>query len=246
MAKKQPQGNPAAKTATVSPTGRTAFPFWGLAVPLIIVLLIGFDWAMFLLLNDDAKETQVTKEPAIEETGPLKTDGKNPRPAGNTDSHRKNIAKQATDLINDARMLGAREDFDELVAAVAKGDESDLPKDFVAKFRFVDKLEEEDEIRAAGIVSLLQLGQVLDKSLPEQQKLELLTSTAWTYVYVDKEAGNAFVPLSLYLGEDAAFSFEYVWVDGAWVFAPYSFIDAISAADIAASGAQDMLETPAP
>lgn len=246
MAKKQ-QRQQQNKPATVSPTGRSVFPFWGIAAPLILVLLVGFIWAMFALLSNDEKDTPVATTPsAVEETGPMKTDGKNPRPSGDTDKHRKALAKKGTELINEARAIGAREDFDELLTAVAKGDESGLPKDFVAKFRFVDKLQEEDEIRAAGIVSVLQLGQVLNKGLPEEQKLELLTSDAWTYIYVDKQAGNAFVPLSLYLGEEAAFSFEYVWIDGEWIFSPYSFIDAISAADIAANGAQNMLENTSP
>lgn len=45
--------------------------------------------------------------------------------------------------------------------------------------------------------------------------------------YADPEIGSVFVPLNVYVGQGAAFSFEMVYVDGEWKLAPYSLIDAV-------------------
>lgn len=233
-------GNPAQRTPVAAPPPR--FPLWAIAVPLALLMVAGLTWAIVAVVGKDspAPTEPAAPTPTAEPENPTAPTSTR-RPSGSVDTHRQQLTRQASALLEQAVAIAREPDFDETLVAVAKGDESGLPKSFVSKFRFVDQLADEKEIRAAGLASLLQLGQVLNRSLPPEVKLEPLTANAWEFVYVDMEAGNAFVPLTLFLGEDAAFSFEYVWVDGKWVFSPYSFIDSISAADIAAKGASEML-----
>ena len=207
-------------------------------VPLVLLLIVGLIWTSALLISKDSDEEKAgTGQTSTSQTPDVVEPADPTRPGGSIDRQRKQIADQALELLLQAKAIAAQPNVDEILTAVARGDESGLPPDFVAKFRFVDKIQEEKEIRAAGLIALVQLGQVLNDSMPADMELELLTENAYKFVYVDMVAGNAFVPLTLYLGKDAAFSFEYVWVDKQWVFTPYSLIDAISAADTASKGA---------
>lgn len=217
-------------------------PYLTFAVPAVLVLVLIILWSAFFIFSSDEEN-----EPAPEPSEPSVSaateqpvlDSSRPQPP--VDDQRKTVAKKAEVLLNEAREIGSRGSNEELFNAIAKGDESGLPKTFLDKFRIIDKLDQDKEIRAAAILSVLQLGQVLAESFPEDRKIELLASNAYEFVYMDLEAGNAHVPLSLFLGPDAAFSFEYVWVNGRWVFAPYSFVDSVSSANIAASGASQIV-----
>lgn len=206
-------------------------------VPLILLLIVGLIWTSALLISrDSANEAKSSDTPTAEPSSSVyPTDTS--RPGGSVDKQRQVLANQALELLKQAKLIAAQPNVNKILTAVAQGDDGLLPRAFVANFRFVDKVQDEKEIRAAGLISIIQLGQVLNKSIPGNIELKLLTDTAYKFVYVDMAAGNAYVPLTLYLGKDAAFSFEYVWVDKQWAFSPYSLIDAISAADTATKGA---------
>lgn len=55
-------------------------------------------------------------------------------------------------------------------------------------------------------------------------------------VFMDSEVGMAFIPLSVFSGQESAFNFQMIYVDGKWVLSPYSLVEAISLS--AAAGSQ--------
>lgn len=227
------------KSTKQAPPTSSGWPLWAIWVPLVLILLVAGLWAAYLLLGGNSSTDKQTPVAAPTEQ-PTQTTGKSGRPTAPVDEDRQATAQEALAMLKQAREIARQPNFDQILQQVAAGDESGLPKDFVARFRFTDQVQEDKDIRASSLLAVLQLGEVMEKNLPKGQKLDLLTPQAWKYVYVDQQAGNAYVPLTIFLGSKAAFSFEYVWVDGEWVFTPYSLIDAISTANTAANGAQDM------
>lgn len=215
-----------------------SFPTVPVLSALVALLLIALVWVLAGSIGmDEDKNDKPTDANKTQVEGDLVEDPSNPRPQGSVDKHRKEIGKQATALLNQAMEISKQDNFDTIMANLAEGKMEGVPTTYSGKFRFVDKLKDEQEIRAAGLMSILQLGKTIQTGLDSDKKLDYLTPNAWEYVYIDMDAGHAFVPLTLYLGERAAFSLEYVWVDGEWVFSPYSFIDALSSANITAQGA---------
>lgn len=217
-----------------------------IAIPIVTIIIVAVVWilaAHFSGNDSDAGSSDVkptpsaTESPAPEPTDSPTTGKDSLRPSGTVDENRNKIASKAEKMLQQSRNIAGKDDFNKVLKEVANGNEKGLPKGFVKNIRTVDVMKNKD-IHAAGVMSVLQLGNVLHKNVPTDQKIELLQKTAWSNVYVDMKAGNAFVPLSIFMGEKASFNLEYVWVDGEWVFMPYSFLDSISSANEALSNNQ--------
>lgn len=217
-----------------APTPVNKFPKSAILAPLALLALIASIWITYVVASgDDEAETPKAKE---ESAKALSTGA-----SGQADAHRKVVLNTATELLQSSMDLASDKNSAAIMTRVENNDMSTLPKDFARQIRVVDQIKNDKQVNAGAYISLVQLGKVISDSLGKDYKIKPLNEESVKYVYVDVEAGNAFVPLSLYLGSDAAFSLEFVYVDGEWVYSPYSFIDSVSSADLISKGAQNKI-----
>lgn len=155
-------------------------------------------------------------------------------PTGDKSKQRTAVSTKAENLIHSSRELASRPNIDETLKEISEGNFDNVPKDFSSQFYLTDSGKDSDALQKAAYIALIQLGKALNQGIPLDRKLTPISADATEYIYLDLETGNAFVPLSIYLGEEAAFSLQFVWVDGEWMFAPYSLVDTVSSADIIA------------
>ena len=120
-------------------------------------------------------------------------------------------------------------DMEANIAKMNEGDISFVPQEFKDQFRVTDQLAADESLATASYIAVIQLG-ILMEGVSEGP-ISPLSPEASSFVHVDLEAGQAFVPVSLYLGSEAAFSLEFVWVDDGWQFSPYSLLDSVNAAN---------------
>ena len=207
-----------------------------LAAATVVVLLIV--WLITsVAFQDDSKEPEATtpsEASSATPTAPPAKAGKN-TPGGTVDDNRKKVLSQAVALLDQGVAVGKDgegEAYQELLVSLQAGDFSPLPESFTSTFRFSDYLTD-DELKAASYISVVHLSTLVNSAAKAQDKtsIEPLTDDAWKNVYVDMEAGQAFVPVTVFLGQDASFSLEFLYVNGEWKFVPYSLIDAIQAAE---------------
>lgn len=82
------------------------------------------------------------------------------------------------------------------------------------------------ELRAQSYQALVTMDALL-VARTKSATITPLAADGYQRVFVDQNAGTAFVPLSIYAGSQAAFSFEMTYLDGRWQLAPYSLVDAV-------------------
>ena len=85
--------------------------------------------------------------------------------------------------------------------------------------------EFDEALKTTTRQSLIKASSLLDDN--NNGKIEVRGNNPHQYVYLDQQAGVAYVPLQVFSEHAPAFSLEMVYIDGQWRFAPYTLLDAI-------------------
>ena len=119
-------------------------------------------------------------------------------------------------------------EFEGRLAKLDEGDFSVIPEDVKNNIRFADFYANSPEKQGTAYQSLLIISQLI-KNHSQNGTITPSSDTAFENVYLDKEAGVAFVPLSIYTGEGNIFSIGFVYDGQNWVLEPYSLISSVEA-----------------
>lgn len=186
-------------------------------IVLVVVLIITAIWSAVAITNSDSKteKIQVTTE-KVERS----VSGKS------IDDDRKDALAAATEIMNLAVKSPTGVDFNERLNTLDTGDLSVIDENLVTKMRFKDTFEDSKDMQLNTYQSLVTLSTLIQKSTGSDA-LSPSSDIMWKNVYVDTEAGSAFVPLAIYAGPSGGFSFEMIYADGEWKLAPYSLIDSV-------------------
>lgn len=201
--------------------------------------LIVLVWVTVAALSGDSDNDSPTKEGLT--SGATATSSpplaKGEKPAGDIDSHRKALMAKAEKLLKaSAKNSDAYGSYNKTIQALAKGDFSKLPKSYREQFRLVDYFQKDKQIEGAAYLATVNLGKyVNDLAKDSDSSIKPVNSDRWKNVFVDTEAGIGFVPVSNFVGGGSSFSLEFVYVDGEWIYTPYSFVDAVAAVSAATS-----------
>lgn len=142
------------------------------------------------------------------------------------DDDRKDALAAATDILNTAAKSTDGKTFEERVTALDEGDMTVVDPALESMIRFKDVFAESKDMQTNTYQSVVTLATLIQQS-NQTETIAPSSDTMWKNVYVDSETGTAFVPLAIYAGPSAGFSFEMVYVDGNWELAPYSLLDAV-------------------
>jgi len=179
-------------------------------------LVIAAIWITALIATKDNGTVQESKASA--ETVERSLTGKN------DDQNRKDVLSVSTQILNEA--LDSDLEFNERMNAIDKGDYSSVSKDLQDKMRFKDIFEDTKSLQSNTYQSLITLSTVVTMS-SESEKVEPVSSDAWSAVYIDSEAGTAFVPMSIYSDTNSGFSLHFIYDESGWKLSPYSLIDSV-------------------
>lgn len=143
-----------------------------------------------------------------------------------TDEDKADAVATAATLLNAANKHTGDQTADQRVQALEQsGDHSSL-----ADLTTMDALtrytpEFDEALKTTTRQSLIKASSLLDDN--NDGKIEVRGNNPHQYVYLDQQAGVAYVPLQVFSEHAPAFSLEMVYVDGQWRFAPYTLLDAI-------------------
>lgn len=143
-----------------------------------------------------------------------------------TDEDKADAVATAATLLNSANKHTGDQTADQRVQALEQsGDHSSL-----ADLTTMDALtrytpEFDEALKNTTRQSLIKASSLLDDN--NDGKIEVRGNNPHQYVYLDQQAGVAYVPLQVFSEHAPAFSLEMVYVDGQWRFAPYTLLDAI-------------------
>lgn len=179
-------------------------------------LVIAAIWITALIATKDNGSVQESKVNA--ETVERSLTGKN------DDQNRKDVLSVSTQILNEA--LDSDLEFNERMEAIDKGDYASVSKDLQDKMRFKDIFEDTKSLQSNTYQSLITLSTVITMS-SESEKVEPVSSDAWSAVYIDSEAGTAFVPMSIYSDTNSGFSLHFIYDESGWKLSPYSLIDSV-------------------
>lgn len=161
--------------------------------------------------------------PASKEEQTTTTRGLSGRTA---DEDKADAVATAATLLNAANKHTGDQTADQRVQALEQsGDHSSL-----ADLTTMDALtrytpEFDEALKTTTRQSLIKASSLLDDN--NDGKIEVRGNKPHQYVYLDQQAGVAYVPLQVFSEHAPAFSLEMVYVDGQWRFAPYTLLDAI-------------------
>lgn len=144
----------------------------------------------------------------------------------------KSIEEDRADVLNAAvelleatgAPLGAT-DYQTYMDKVETG-EITYSEDLLKRIRFVDSLNE-DSVKRTLLQSLATFAN-MSKQSTGTDAITTLYENSDDAVVVDQEAGVAYVPTTLFINSTTGlngFSFEFVYIDGEWKFAPYMTLD---------------------
>lgn len=194
----------------------------------VLVLLVACGFAFWVFSSTSEKDEGEKKDESSQVVEEVRN---TERPSGNVASHQKELLDLADELLVQAVLIDGTQGSDSLYSDLTAGKLDNLPETFRDRFRFDSVFAEDKKLQGAGYLAVLQVGKIINTTFPKDQTVGPLFEGVEKNIYVDMEAGNAYVPLGLFLGSQSSFSLGFVWVDGEWVFVPYSLLDSISAVD---------------
>lgn len=138
------------------------------------------------------------------------------------------VMVKTQDLVKEAVAI-QKDGLEDVLKGIDDGDFSSLPDSFKNKFRFVSELDtSENKILA------YQSTLIFSANIAKVNKNLGLVEGSANAVFLDQEAGVASVPVSVFTGANSGLYFQWVWVDGEWMFSPYPNIQSsILAASVA-------------
>lgn len=128
----------------------------------------------------------------------------------------------------------SEEEYVEYLEALEDGELDEVSETVVNSVRTTDLFDnEQSAITSYGILTTYSIMIKQLHGLGEDESIEPLfdnESIARNVLY-DEEVGIAYVPLSLFAGEQALLTMEMVYVDGEWQVMPYSLLEGVSLFD---------------
>lgn len=204
-------------TAAYETKTKVVFIFLGLLVLLAII------WGAVALSYANREEDKggETVAPGVTETVEQITRSV----TGKTvDEDREDAVQALTKILNTAHISPGNKEATERLAALDKDDLSVVDPGLEELIQFSE--DSTPGFKISTYQGLITVSAVVHSSTINEN----ITPTREDYLsitYADPEIGSVFIPLNIYVGQGAAFSFEMVYVDGEWKLAPYSFIDAV-------------------
>lgn len=197
--------------------------------PIYIIALaglcaIGFLWAFIATFTDFGRGMHPNAKSTTEKTS---SDNKLQRSISgkSVEQDKKDALATATELLNLSGKSPTGASATDRMKALDKGDTSVLDKAVPGLIQFSSQSEESYKI--ATYQTLVTLNTVISEKMGKKTLAPVDTANAYQNVAVDQKIGTAYVPLSTYTSNGAAFSMAMVYVDGKWKLAPYTLIDAI-------------------
>ena len=136
---------------------------------------------------------------------------------------KKDVLQSAQDLLKSSSDTSDGVSMVKKIEALDEGDVSVVSEDLQNRIRFQDDFKIDENLQATTYQSLMVLATYIS-----EEDFALVTDNVWEEVYVDQEAGIAFVPVSAFYSQGSTFSLEFVYVDGEWKLSPYSFLNAVN------------------
>lgn len=104
-----------------------------------------------------------------------------------------------------------------------------IPQEFLERSRFVSIMDD-DTLRLATYQSMLTFASLTKISSSDGKTIEPRAADVAKEVFVDQEAGTAFIPMNIFVAsndETSVFSMEFVYINDQWVLSPYSILDSV-------------------
>lgn len=142
------------------------------------------------------------------------------------DEDRQDVFDATVDLLNATNAPVEQAAFLKLLEELDSASVSDIPQEFIAKIRFVDKMSE-DLLKITTYQALVTFAS-LSKASSENGEVTSLYLDGPNGIFVDQEAGIAHVPMNIFVnqeGQPNTFSLEFTYIDGEWLMQPYSVLD---------------------
>lgn len=149
------------------------------------------------------------------------------------DEDRKDALAAAQEVLNLAAQSPTNATPTERVNALGNGDESVINPELKNHMRFVDTFAENKNLQINSYQALITLTTYLSK---DGQSIQPVSENSWKRVYVDSEAGSAYVPMGAFYDKGMVFSVEMVYTDGQWKLSPYSLLDIVRLSALLQSG----------
>lgn len=195
-----------------------------------LVFILALVWGGVLLVNGLAKDdAPVEQLPAPEETSSESASSEQIEKtvSGKTvDQDRQDALLAATEILNLANGPADATEFSEQLTKLDNGDTSFINPELEGKIRFADIYNESDELKANVYQALITFSSLIKKAT-EAEEIKPSSDTLWKNVYVDSELGIAQIPMTIFMGNQASFAMEMVYIDGEWKLAPYTLIEQI-------------------
>lgn len=144
---------------------------------------------------------------------------------GNTvEQDKKDAVNRVTELLKAAAISPTGVDDGKRLEELDAGNMKVIDSSLLKLIHFGPEATEESKINT--FQTLITISTII-KTSASNGVIAPYLEDSWKASYADPEIGTVFVPLDVYTGGGAYFSFEMVYVDGNWKLAPYSLVDAV-------------------
>lgn len=185
---------------------------------MFLAMLVGLFLVGTYVISSDKNDTANTPPAVSTEQVDRTVSGKS------ADQDRQDAVKSVETLLKQAYTTDGS--YEDRVKAIEKGDTSSLTPEFTDSFRFTDAFGKDKSLQSVSYQSVIALSGAAFKSADD---IKPVADQSWRSVYVDSEAGIAYVPMSIFTNTSIPFTFEMVYIDGEWKLAPYSLVQSIGA-----------------
>lgn len=185
-----------------------------------VIIILGLVWALVAVATNSEKSADSGSGTSTPTTVTRTLTGQD------IAADRADVYKAATELLDSTNAPAEQEDYMALLNELDAATIEDVPKEFLDKIRFADLLNE-DALKITTYQALITFASLSKASSADGTIASLYADGPMT-IMVDQETGTAQVPMNIFVSQDGqanTFSMEFVYVDGAWKFAPYSVLD---------------------
>lgn len=197
-----------------------------LVIGIVTLLIIAVIWIIVIYLKgSDSLESSNNMDTGINEPIVTPTIIERSLTGLTIDEDRKNVLLAAESLLNETLKL-TDESMENQLEKLDNNDSSFITDNFIELIQFNDTFNESEDARITVYQSLIALTHTMNNA----NEIKVITPTndlAFKNVFVDQEAGQAFVPIEVFTGQETFFSLEFVYVDNEWKFSPYTFVEAV-------------------
>lgn len=209
------------------PKSSTSKKYLPLAILVAVALVLLAAVGGYQLGSQRASDSDPTSQP------PVNVDQVDRSVSGlSPEEDRRDATEAAYDLLNAAEIEGDEAAVMTQLEAIDSGDFSGLSEEFVDGFHLVDVFQSDQQLESVAYQSVIAFRFLaFEDDAPSMPEDEVIQQS----VYIDSELGIAQVPVGMFLGSPAPFSFEMVYVDGEWKLSPYTFIELINLSALGAN-----------